>query len=190
MVRMTVPRPVQNWEGTGRRTAKGHDADVGHRVCQGRHGRQLRHRQWRRTDPVHRRPAKWHIGLGARGGRGFGRRLRTGNHCRSACQHPVPVALALHEQRRDRCGSRLRLRRGLCRNGFPRRRAHSPSAADAPAPFNGRTPTIGLAKTRASLAGSERVRRHPHRRTRSGPPSGVSRGPRAFGSGSPSSTES
>ena len=29
-----------------------------------------------------------------------------------------------------------------------------------------------------------------HRRTRSGPPSGVSRGPRAFGSGSPSSTAS
>lgn len=35
------------------------------------------------------------------------------------------------------------------------------------------------AKTRASLVGSERVRRHPHCRTRSGPPSGVSCGPRA-----------
>lgn len=31
----------------------------------------------------------------------------------------------------------------------------------------------------ADLVGSERVRRHPHRRARSGPPSGVSRGPRA-----------
>lgn len=36
------------------------------------------------------------------------------------------------------------------------------------------------AKTRASLVGSERVRRHPHRRARSGPPSGVSCGPRAY----------
>jgi hypothetical protein len=56
------------------------------------------------------------------------------------------------------------LRRGR-RNGFPRRRAHSPSAENAPACFNGRTPTIGPVKTQTSLAGSERVRRHPRRRT-------------------------
>lgn len=31
-----------------------------------------------------------------------------------------------------------------------------------------------------TLVGSERVRRHPHRRARSGPQSGVSRGPRAY----------
>ena len=36
------------------------------------------------------------------------------------------------------------------------------------------------AKIRAGLVGSERVRRHPHRRARSGPQSGVSRGPRAY----------
>ena len=36
------------------------------------------------------------------------------------------------------------------------------------------------AKTRADLVGSVRVRRHPHRRARSGPQSGVSRGPRAY----------
>ena len=36
------------------------------------------------------------------------------------------------------------------------------------------------AKTQASLVGSERVRRHPHRRARSGPQSGVSCGPRAY----------
>ena len=32
----------------------------------------------------------------------------------------------------------------------------------------------------AGLVGSERVRRHPHRRARSAPPCGVSRGPRAY----------
>lgn len=45
------------------------------------------------------------------------------------------------------------------------KRAHSPPAENAPACFNGRTPTIGPVKTQTSLAGSERVRRHPRRRT-------------------------
>jgi len=44
------------------------------------------------------------------------------------------------------------------------KRAHSPSAANAPVCFNGRTPTIGPVKTQTSLAGSEQVRRHPRRR--------------------------
>jgi hypothetical protein len=41
----------------------------------------------------------------------------------------------------------------------------------------------------ADLMGSERDRRHPHRRTRSAPLCGVSCGPRAFGSGYPSITQ-
>ena len=36
-----------------------------------------------------------------------------------------------------------------------------------------------VGETSADLVGSERVRRHPHRHARSGPLSGVSRGPRA-----------
>ena len=36
-----------------------------------------------------------------------------------------------------------------------------------------------VGETSADLVGSERVRRHPHRRARSGPLSGVSCGPRA-----------
>lgn len=120
---------------------------------------------------------------------GFGRRLRTGNHCRSACQHPVPVALALHELRRDRCGSRLGLRRGLCRNGFPRRRAHSPSAANAPA-FVSMADTDHWAGENSSQPGGLRAGSPP-----SPPPHLIRpsvrrllRSPR-FGSGSPSSKE-
>lgn len=39
---------------------------------------------------------------------------------------------------------------------------------------------LAVGETSADLVGSERVRRHPHRRARSAPPCGVSRGPRAY----------
>ena len=74
-----------------------------------RHGRELRHRHRRRADALHRGGAERRLGLGAGGRRGERRGLRAGGHRRPAGCEPVPRAAALHEQRRDRGGRRLRL---------------------------------------------------------------------------------
>ena len=53
-------------------------------------------------------------------------------------------------------------------------------ASDTPPNDHSRMNGRAAGESSASLVGSERVRRHPHRRARSGPQSGVSRGPRAY----------
>ena len=62
-----------------------------------------------------------------------------------------------------------------------RRGGRAPSACLPPAVEGGRgSAALAAGPMTAGLVGSERVRRHPHRRARSAPRCGVSRGPRAY----------
>ena len=74
------------------------------------------------ADAVYRGTALWQLGLGAGGRRGFRRGVRAGDHCRPTRQHAVPVTPAIQEYRCHSSSRRLRLCRGLSRDGFLTRR--------------------------------------------------------------------
>lgn len=83
-----------------------------------RHGGKFRHCDGWGAAPLHRGTAKWWFRVGSGGRRGFRRSPRAGDHRRSARQHTVPVTPAVHEQRGNSCGSRVRLLGGLRGDGL------------------------------------------------------------------------